>query len=69
MGGRDGGGKGRAHSYCLLPYAAITAGDDDSLPRLIGDIYRSPGRLGREELAKGPNTVLRHVSEFHEGKG
>lgn len=47
-----------AHPCCFLPNATVAARDDNDLPRLIRDILRSPGWLGRKELAEGPNSLL-----------
>jgi hypothetical protein len=52
------------HLHCFLSEAVATASDDDSLPRLIGDISHSPGRLWRKELAEGSNGLVRHIPEL-----
>jgi hypothetical protein len=37
---------GKPYSRSLLAYATIATGNDDDLPRLIGDLLYRPGWLG-----------------------
>jgi hypothetical protein len=50
--------KGGPHPRRFLPNAAVATSDEDGLPRLIRDVLRSPGRLGREEQAECPDGFL-----------
>jgi len=54
----------QAHPYCFLANAAVTASDNDGLPRLVGYVLGIPSWLRRKELAVGPNALFCHIAEL-----